>query len=371
MKKVAYVLSSDPNDKRSWSGTCFSTYEQLKRHYDVDVYIIKEDIIDKLWGIIIRNWMRITRKCIAYKFTKFYTKRCGKKVEDALRGKKYDAAFFIGTFLLSDAKHLDIPKVLYYTDATFNNMLNYYAHGLSRLAQKQGDKIHKDAMTNATHNLFASEWAINSAINYYGIPAEKCHLARVGANVDTSDFKKKLEEDTINLLFVGVEWGRKGGDIAVECIRYLTKTDKEHKYVLHLVGVQPPYDIPDENIKVYGFLNRNIPEQKQLMIELREKANLFVLPTQAECAGIVFGESSAYGIPSITFDTGGIGSYVTNGENGYRLPMGSKGKDFAEKIMEIVNDKETLEYMQKRCKEIYKEKLNWDCLGDKIKSIIG
>lgn len=45
--------------------------------------------------------------------------------------------------------------------------------------------------------------------------------------------------------------------------------------------------------------------------------NFLLLPTIAECAGIVFAEASGYGIPSITYDTGGVGTYVIDGINGF------------------------------------------------------
>ena len=115
----------------------------------------------------------------------------------------------------------------------------------------------------------------------------------------------------------------------------------------------------DFSEKIYGFLNRNIPEQQELLISLREKADIFILPTQAECAGIVFCESSAYGIPSITYDTGGIGDYVINGENGYRLPIGASGKEFARVIMDLVNSPGKLNEMRKNAKEMYSKELNW------------
>lgn len=132
----------------------------------------------------------------------------------------------------------------------------------------------------------------------------------------------------------------------------------------------PPRKLNNEHIKIYGFLNRNIPEQQELLISLREKADIFILPTQAECAGIVFCESSAYGIPSITYDTGGIGDYVINGENGYRLPIGASGKEFARVIMDLVNSPGKLNEMRKNAKEMYSKELNWNHLGDIIHSVL-
>lgn len=194
-------------------------------------------------------------------------------------------------------------------------MVDYYFFHLTDANIKDGNEVQRRAMQNCNVNVFASNWAMRDAVDFYRIPESTCHLGYFGASVDTTEFKKQPhDESLVNLLFVGVEWERKGGEIAVECTKLLNKKDTSRRYVLHFVGCQPPYEIKDENIKFYGFLNRNIPEQAQKMISLREQADIFILPTRAECAGIVFCESSAYGIPSITFDTGGIGDYVLNGE---------------------------------------------------------
>ena len=87
--------------------------------------------------------------------------------------------------------------------------------------------------------------------------------------------------------------------------------------------------------------------------------DFLVLPTKAECSAVVYTECAAYGIPVITYDTGGVGNYVINGLNGYRLPLSSDAKDFANKIKEIL-DTNQFEKLSKGGLKIYKEKLNWN-----------
>lgn len=367
--KIAYLVSRDPHDKRSWSGINYSCLQQLERYADVDIIIPQRDTFDTIVEKIYKAQARLQGKFYNAEFLPFWSKRIGRKLSNDLANKDYDAVFMIGAPLGSYLK-TNIP-ILYYSDATYHLMLEYYYKNLSPQSIRHGNELQKLTLQNNTINMFASEWARQDAINFYGIPADKCIVGHFGANVDTGNFQKaEPEEDVVNLLFVGVEWQRKGGDVAVECVRYLNKVSKDKKFVLHLVGIHPPYEITDEFVKVYGFLNRNIPEQAQQMIHLREIADLFVLPTRAECAGIVFCESSAYGIPSITYDTGGIGSYVVNGENGYRLPMTATGKDFADKILDILADGDKLAYMKQKAVEMYKDHMNWDALGDKIYEVI-
>lgn len=370
-KRIAYIVGQDPTDKRAWSGTCYSCLQELTRFYDVSIIAVKSNIIEIIIQAIYTLFCLVFSYCPVYSSLSLISKNKCRRINKILQKKEYDGIFLIGVELGAYIK-TKVP-ILYFSDATFNLMVDYYWPNCNRRTVRQGNLLQKKCLQNSTYCMFASGWAINGAVNYYGIPRDKCILGKLGANVDTSSFEHKEHGDNIiNLLFVGVDWKRKGGDIAVECVEYLNKADKEKRYVLHIVGSlpTPPRKLDDEYIKIYGFLNRNIPEQQNLMISLREKADIFILPTQAECAGIVFCESSAYGIPSITYDTGGIGDYVINGENGYRLPIGASGKEFARVIMDLVNSPGKLNEMRKNAKEMYSKELNWNHLGDIIHSVL-
>lgn len=370
-KRVAYIDADNPGDKRSWSGIPYNLVQQLRRFYDVDIIWLPRTFTEKMISAAGKVFSILTGKRVETGFGKLSAKLKGRRVTAALRKKKYDAVFFRGSNLAAFAK-TDIPQRVYYTDACFHQMVDYYFYNLPQSNIMDGNDVQRMAMENCNINVFASHWALKDAVDYYHIPESNCHIGYFGASVDTTHFnKQKHDESLVNLLFVGVDWERKGGQIAVECTKLLNTKDPSRRYVLHFVGCNPPYEIKDENIKLYGFLNRNIPEQAQKMISLREQADIFILPTKAECAGIVFCESSAYGIPSITFDTGGIGDYVINGENGYRLPLGSTPEDFANKILEVLADKGKLQYMQKTSVEMFKKRMNWDALGDRFKELIG
>lgn len=370
-KKIVYIDCDNPNDKRLWSGIPYNIVQQLKRYYDVDIIWLQESLVEKLLYKVLKKTWRLLGKHYESNFSVKYAKRKGCHITKLLRGKSYDAVFFRGSYLAAYAQTNIITKV-YFTDACFHQMVDYYLFHLSASNISDGNEVQRRAMEQCNVNIFTSHWAMRDAIDFYHIPEQICHVGYFGASVDTKEFKRQQHSpNLINLLFVGAVWERKGGHIAVECTKLLNKKDPHRKYILHFVGCNPPYKIVDENIKFYGFLNRNIPEQAQTMVSLREQADLFILPTKAECAGIVFCESSAYGIPSITLDTGGIGDYVINGENGYRLPMGSNAEDFANKIMEVLSDTNKLEYMQHRASEMYKERMNWNALGDRFRDLIG
>lgn len=195
----------------------------------------------------------------------------------------------------------------------------------------------------------------------------------MGPNVDYLPFESELNydkgKDEIKLLFIGVEWERKGGQIAFETLLELKK--KGFKAKLVVLGVIPPNDVKDEDLIVIPFLNKNIKEESDRFNSLLMDSHFLILPTREECFGVVFCEASAYGLPSLTTDTGGVGGAVVNGENGYRLKLTDRGNEYANKIAEIFNDYEK-NYLPlaKSSRKRYENLLNWEKFSNSIKKIM-
>jgi glycosyltransferase involved in cell wall biosynthesis len=128
---------------------------------------------------------------------------------------------------------------------------------------------------------------------------------------------------------------------------------------LTIVGCKPDEEVP-EYVEVLGFVNKRSSEGRKQLEELYRNATFFILPTQAEAVGIVFCEASAFGVPSITFKTGGVEDYVRDGINGVCLPADGKPEIFAGRIKEIINDKDRYSALCLGGFHEYKTRLNWD-----------
>ena len=280
-------------------------------------------------------------------------------------------AFWSGSILAyMDTKG---KPVIYLSDATFPAMIDYYPP-FSHLFKKNirsGIDIEKCSLDKASVIVLSSSWSAISAMNDLQQPKEKIHVIEFGANIGDKDILPHsfVYNGHLDILFVGVEWGRKGGDIAVEATRWLNSNGIDA--TLHIVGIKKlderiaslPY------INNVGFLNKNNPKEYRKLADIITKSHLLLLPTIAECAGIVFCEASANGLPIFTHHTGGVPNYIENGRNGYMLPLGSTGVDFGKKIKESLLSDE-LESMSKEAVLIYRKKLNWQVWGKKIKQII-
>ena len=365
MKRILLVSSGDPRDKKEWSGTKYSFYHQLKKYYDVDILMM-----DTVWAkkIDSKRMLILTMGKQETKFGLLNSFVNSLKVQRRLKHGDYDAAFVFDCTSIPFL-HTKTP-IIYFTDTTTHLMQHYYWDYRWPL-NWEADLIQGKCLEKSDMVLASSTWAINDIVDYYGIDPKRCKLCKFGPNGKVVESPKSPKANgAVNLVFVGVEWKRKGGEIAIEAFQKLKEKDKSHQWHLDIVGCKPEVEVQEEGIIFHGFLDRNDPAQEKRHVEVFKDGDIFILPTKAECAGIVFCEASAYGLPIITYDTGGLGDYVINGVNGYRLPIGTNSQGFAEKILEIVADSELWLQLSNGGKKLYSESLNWDAAGRVVKETV-
>jgi glycosyltransferase involved in cell wall biosynthesis len=131
----------------------------------------------------------------------------------------------------------------------------------------------------------------------------------------------------------------------------------------------PPVQINDPDVTVIPYLDKNNPTDFTRLNDILLHTDFLLLPTRAECAGIVFCEASAYGIPSITTDTGGVSTYIRTGENGYTLPTEAGPDDYALQIQQVINNPQLLTELKKRSRYYYDSTLSWEVWGKRFYEI--
>lgn len=369
MKVIGYVSVANPfEDRKAWSGTIFKIREGLENAgYNVVWIPIKLGFLYRFANILSRFiYGKGPRE-----HGNFLTWIRAVSTSWELIGT-CDNLFFPGDCQITKYRKVDKP-IIYYSDATFKQMIGYYWKDLSGLLLREGDRNERIANDNSTIIIKSSHWAINSVVTDYQQKTSKCHVLEFGANIDERDIVKTdiYHGGPVNILFSGVEWERKGADIAIDTVKELNRKGVEAK--LFLVGIKEE-NIPEKYkniscVDYIGFLNKNIPEQYQKLITIMGRCNLFLLPTKAECAGIVLCEASAFGLPIFTFDTGGIGNYVIDGMNGYKLTMDADANAFATKIKEAIETNELLK-LREGCLNFYEEKLNWKAWANNFKKLM-
>ncbi len=118
----------------------------------------------------------------------------------------------------------------------------------------------------------------------------------------------RAADEPLRLLFVGADFARKGGDMLVDVVRAEFAGECE----LDLVT---PADVPPSA----GVRVHRATPNSPLLRELYAAADIFVLPTRAECFGIATVEAMASGLPVIVSDTGGVRDIVDDGDTGWLI----------------------------------------------------
>jgi glycosyltransferase involved in cell wall biosynthesis len=267
----------------------------------------------------------------------------------------------------------DIP-IVYTSDATFALVADYYPFytGLPPWNSRIAQELEARVLRGAALLVYPSEWAAHSARTDYGIGADKVHVLPYGANFDEIPSRAvataSRTESVCRLLFVGVDWERKGGDIAYETLQALRTGGIDAE--LTIVGCEPPRGVDRGSLRVVGNLNKEIRSEREQLSRLYLESDFLLLPTRAECYGMVFCEASAHGTPSITTDTGGVAGAVRHGENGILLPSSADGRAYAAVIAELAGDRSRYDTLVRSSRDAYEERLNWDSWGRRLSPLI-
>ncbi len=284
----------------------------------------------------------------------------GKRLTQRLSGQEFD--LLLATAASTSLAFLDtnIP-IVYLSDTTFGLINNYYGKysNLSRQNADEGNLIEQRALEKASAVVLASEWARRSVVDDYKISPSKAHVVHFAPNIERLPEAKDIRYrrgDSMNLLFVGIDWNRKGGDIAIKTYYILKKRYPNCR--LRIVGGSPKERLPDRGIEVHGLLDKAKPEDMEKLLSLYLDTDFFLLPTQAEAAGIVFAEASAFGVPSFTFDTGGVRSYVEDNVNGFVLPKDADETAFAERIISVYDSPSCYERLRKSTRLAFETKFS-------------
>src|SRR5207245_1514583 len=131
---------------------------------------------------------------------------------------------------------------------------------------------------------------------------------------------------------------------------------------LIVCGCTPPEGVAHERLKVIPFLDKNDDKQRKELEQLLMSADFLLLPTRAEAYGLVFCEASAFGLPVIATNTGGVPEIVREGENGFLLPYEARGDAYAEVIARVYHNDERYAELVRASRAAFEERLNWDTM---------
>ncbi|MFK7961933.1 MAG: glycosyltransferase family 4 protein [Phycisphaerales bacterium] len=374
--RIGYVSHYAADDIRGWSGTGYHIADCLKRdgssvtsigpltipRHPVNVaqYLMHEKLLGRRDHPqrdpgLLKNW--------------------AKQIHAKLATVDVDILVGPGGLPLTYVES-DLPMAIW-TDCTFASLEGYYAKytNMSERTRRNGHEAERRVLERADVIVMACEWAARSAIDDYGTDPAKVHVVPFGANlpvaVDAAGAMALAEarpEDTCELLFLGVDWERKGGDIAMQVAEQLHAAGRNVR--LTVVGVDPPISDPPPWLRSLGFIAKNTDEGLARLQQLLGESHFLLLPTQAECFGIVFAEAAAHALPSLAPNTGGVPNALIDGRNGHLFELSEPAEAWVDRIASLLDDRDAYLDLCRRSRATYEDTLNWDVCGARVHELL-
>ncbi|MEP6876066.1 MAG: glycosyltransferase family 4 protein [Burkholderiales bacterium] len=222
-----------------------------------------------------------------------------------------DYLFTVQSQSMIDASQPGTPHFVY-TDHTHLTNLYYPAFDRADLYAAEWVAKERTIYENARTVFTMSSHVSRSLREQYGIDDSKIERIRIGSNIDIPPEESLREErfTAKRILFVGIDWERKGGPQVVEAFRKVLKQHPDAR--LTVVGCSPRIDLAQ--CEVLGRLPLAEVSTHYLA------STVFCLPTRNEPFGIVFLEAFAHRLPIVSTDVGALPDIVQNGVSGYLVP---------------------------------------------------
>jgi glycosyltransferase involved in cell wall biosynthesis len=245
----------------------------------------------------------------------------------------------------------------------------------SQAALEHGNLLQQLSLKKAALSIFCSDWAAETAIENYQVDQSRIKVLPFGANLleiptpeeISTAIEQRSQASGCRLLFMGVDWERKGGDLVLATAEILHRSGT--KVSVDIVGCQPPGAVPDY-VHTHGFISKSTAVGRAKIKSLLLAAHYLFVPSIAECYGLVFAEASAFGVPSLARATGGIPSAVSNGINGWAFDIDASPTAYAGYITGQLASQGTYRASALRARQFYEERLNWRVAIDTLESLL-
>ncbi|MGH8137631.1 MAG: glycosyltransferase family 4 protein [Steroidobacteraceae bacterium] len=287
--------------------------------------------------------------------TSYFFLRAREALLQRLEGSRH--AFTFQTQSLFDASSPGTPHFIY-TDHTHLENLRYPA---ATAVSRVWTNLEASAYQNASMVFTMSSNISRSLIEQYGCSPQRVECVYAGSNVSAAA-AENLEASRFgakNILFVGIDWERKGGPVLLEAFRSIRRSHPQAR--LTIVGCSP--EIHEPGVHVEG----RVPLGE--VAKYYRAASIFCLPTLNEPFGLVFLEAFSYGLPIVATRIGAIAEIVSEGRSGY-LVMPQNAAELADRLGSLLDDPAQCAQFGSHGRQWVGERYSWEKTGDRLASHI-
>jgi glycosyltransferase involved in cell wall biosynthesis len=373
--RIGIVSPGDPRSLKIWSGTTAHMVAALERHCGEAVPLGPVWGVHDTWGRVRSRVSRmLTGRIVPYRQSLALGREQARLVGRRLRrAGPLDVLFAPASSEQLAFLRSDLP-VVYTSDTTFGLIHRYYDdfHVPGPAGVAAGHEMERRALARAARILYPSPWPVRSAVDDYGADPSRIRVYPYGANVSGVPPRAAAlapkPAGPLTLAFVGVDWPRKGGPIALATLRALRAGGLDAR--LLVVGCAPDEARGVDGVEVVGRLDKGDPAGAARFERILLDAHFLFLPTRADCYGMVFCEASGHGTPSVATRTGGVPGAVHEGVNGHLLPLDAGPDEYAALLRRLWADEAAYRALCLSARDLYDRALNWDAWGRATREVM-
>jgi glycosyltransferase involved in cell wall biosynthesis len=374
--KIAYVTTYDPRDVTKWSGTGHYAADALARA-GLEVAYVGPLEFREPFGVRVRRLAhtRLLRQSYDPERHPAVAKNYARQVDEQLRQSPAECVLSLSTIPIAYCQATQ--PIAFWADATFAGLIELYpGYGHeSKETIRNGNALEQAALDRCSLAIYSSDWAAQTALAHYKVDARKLRVVPFGPNRAEGKAGDEIEESIqrrpaspCRLLFLGVDWERKGGALALEVARNLIQRGLPTE--LHIAGCDPPLGSTPPYVVRHGFIDKGDPAGAAKIDALLSAAHFLLVPSRAECFGLVFIEASSVGVPSLAAEVGGVPTAVRSGRNGQLFSLTAPASQYADYIMETMADLETYRRLAQSSYAEYRENLTWNRAASEVRTLL-
>ena len=365
--KIVGVIDEAPFDPHTWSGSSRFLFNALKSN-GVLADAVSPDVnsfFKRLVQMITFSPNRRRWKSKYHLNTRLFdhmSKRVEKKLIDI--NDSFNVLLQVGAWYnLLDSRELKGKIFCSYHDGNLATQLSRpdISYNVNDLYIRKALDYEKRLYQGLDYIFPMSEWLRQSFINDFGCKPDKVVAVGAGVNleyipkIETKDYTSK------NILFVGVDFIRKGGNDLLEAFDIVRK--KMPSASLTIIG--PTLRNLPENVCCIGRISKNTSEGEKKLHQFYEDASIFVLPSHYEPFGISLAEAMAHKLPCVGTRTCAIPEIIDDGKTGFLTPVGDP-RALADKILDLLEHNEIMRQFGAAGFKKYEQNYTWKKVAERI-----
>jgi len=379
--EIAYVTTYNARTlggHNTWSGLGYYIAQAIKNQSVNLEYIgpIKDRLTLQIAGKFKRHYYKLLKKRYIKDPEPLILKDFAHQVAQKLSRVEADIVL---SATINPIAYLECQQpIVFWADATFANTVDFYPQysNLCEESLRNGHLMENLALEKCKLAIYSSDWAAQTAIDYYKADPAKVKVVPFGANIDSNNTIDEIKDliasrptSKCKLLFLGVDWFRKGGDVAFQVAKKLNQLGLSTQ--LTVVGCEPLTDEPlPDFVEPLGFISKSTQEGRKKINQLLVESHFLILPSLADCTPIVLCEANSLALPCLSTKVGGIPTIIKPDVNGNLFDLHADIDEYCKYILYLFSNYSRYKELALSSFYEYQTRLNWSAAGQIVKKLL-